>query len=469
VLNNGPDITLVRLYGNGTVDHSFQAEQGGVEIGRAVVIQGDGKIVVAGSDGPFAAVSRYDGGSNFSLYGLLLTLNEDIIIIFGGNNSYGLDIVDNGARSVSLSVDRNAPVIFTGIDRIVDFTGDGNDDVSFLAPDGAALAPLPDFLVKFGNGHNTFNLTANISRGNPGPWKINVIGGVGGLTMHTDITGSAPINLIASLGDGPNNATFEFHGITQMPTPERLTVNGGRGVNNLSVVYDYLLPPHMGTRSAPIEIDTNGHGKDLVNVEYNFHPTERMPATFNIPLVTSIHDDGYADVHVSYNFFTGGPGWENEIIAILAPISAEISGTGIHSAQVYFAPLDFTHAAAIPMVEIDSALTFDIHGGNRGSLLGLLMGNPDLSNNPELMSGGSLNVRLTGGKGANTIKGVIALDRRSTGHVKAMVIGGVGGINDLTLDIFGIGDPDQLKAVVIGGVGDVIHSTPNVRVINRDD
>jgi hypothetical protein len=346
----------------------------------------------------------------------------------------------------------------------VAISGAGNNVVN-AAFDGIATNILPDLSFNFGGGHNTFNLTADVSRKSPGPWTINVVSGTGIIDLHSDIIGAVPVNLAATLVGGTNQATFAFHNIAQLSSPENIRINSVSGVNNISVFYDTVLPFIVGTRrSSPIVVDVNSRGTDTVNIGYDFHPTERMPATFNVPLETTFHGDGYANLNVSYKFFAAQPGSDNGIIAILAPITLKVSGTGVHSTDVNFdsgyAPLDDAHS----IVEIDSPLTFDINGNNRGSLVGLMVGDSNQSDNPELMRNASLDVRLTGGSSADTISGVIALAQGNKGSVNANVFGGSGNDN-LTLDVYCPEDVSVAALMVTGPGQDTVQHTNNVRVI----
>ncbi len=72
----------------------------------------------------------------------------------------------------------------------------------------------------------------------------------------------------------------------------------------------------------------------------------------------------------------------------------------------------------------------------------------------------------SGSCGNDTVSAVMQFDSRSAAPIDARVLGGTGN-DDLTLDIYGIGDPDFLTALIDGGAGiDTAHHTDNVRVVN---
>jgi hypothetical protein len=166
--------------------------------------------------------------------------------------------------------------------------------------------------------------------------------------------------------------------------------------------------------------------------------------------------------------FMSAPGAANGIIAILAPIALDISGSGIKAAQVAFDHDPAPVGQAPPVVEVDAALSFHVSGGDTGDLINLLfgMGDPDQIGNPDIMPSGSLDVRLTGGGGGDTISGMLWLDPHSAGQVTAAVFGGAGD-DDLRLDVFGINNPAILTALINGGKGsNTAHHTANARVVN---
>jgi hypothetical protein len=168
---------------------------------------------------------------------------------------------------------------------------------------------------------------------------------------------------------------------------------------------------------------------------------------------------------VGYHFHTS-PGTENGIIAILAPITLDVAGSGMNSVQVAFAADAARAGTTRPRLEIGAALSFHVQGGDRNDLIGLLMGDPNEVGDPNLMPTGSLDVLLAGGGGNDVLSAKLCLDPASMGRVTARVLGGAGN-DDLTLDIYGVGDPDELRALIDGGPGrNTAHFTPNVQVIN---
>jgi hypothetical protein len=358
-------------------------------------------------------------------------------------------------------------VAFKGLTAI-DFTGgNGDTSVDFVSPIDVGSSPVPDLSLNMGNGVNTVNLTADFPVFNPAPWHVDISSG-GSANVHTSIIGSVPVDETINLGPGNNSVISELHGVDEMPAPSTVTVNGGLGQNDIKVIYDFNPqpePPGMPL-SSPITVNVGGAGTNVVDYTATFLPSAPGgpgdPPTLIIPLVTHIGGTGKDTVHVGYDFLNA-PGTPNGIIAIRAPITVDVAGTGVNSTKVDF---DYAPPGNGPTVQIGAALSFNISGADNGGLIGLLMGNPALISNPDIIRGGSLDVGLTGGAGNNTISGVISLDRRSTGRVDASVSGGAGN-DDLTLDIYGVAR-SRVKGLIEGRKGFfTAHHTSNVRVISR--
>jgi hypothetical protein len=261
-----------------------------------------------------------------------------------------------------------------------------------------------------------------------------------------------------------------------MPLPNILAVHGGPSFNDIKVIDEFNPQPELpGDVGQPVSVNIDGPGTNNVDVAYTVEPSSPGgpgdPPTFNIPLMTRIHGSGSDAVRVGYHFHTP-PGTENGIIAILAPITLDVAGSGMNSVQVAFAADAARAGSTRPRLEIGAALSFHVQGGDRNDLIGLLMGDPNQygdpneMGDPDLMPTGSLDVLLAGGGGNDVISAKLRLDPASMGRVTARVLGGAGN-DDLTLDIYGVGDPNELRALIDGGPGrNTAHFTPNVQVIN---
>jgi hypothetical protein len=388
-----------------------------------------------------------------------------------GDPSNRIIITDDRNWGILVQVGQDPLRAYQGL-SLIDYAGDGAVTVALHGLDTVGLGGPdvmpPNLRFNFGNRNDTLNLTADFSAGNPfilAPWRIKIATGSGTDFVHTIINGPAPINLITNNGPGTNSDIFELHDPSpDVPLPSTLVCNGGLGFNDIKVIFGFNPQPEPpGYVGQPISVKIDGPGTNVVDVENTFQPTSPGgpgdPPAFIIPLSTTIHGTGNDAVHVAYRFL-GGPDVANAIIAIRAPMSLDIAGAGIRSAQVIFAPLDPSLPA--PTVQIFSALTFNIHGGNNGAEISIYWGE---NSYPDLMAGSSLNIRLAGGSSDDSLEAVIGLDPRSMGQVTAMVFGGLGN-DDLTLDVYGIGNPDILIAVINGGPGiDTAHATSNVRVI----
>jgi hypothetical protein len=343
-------------------------------------------------------------------------------------------------------------------------TGNGDDAVAFFCPMDPDL-PLPALSVSFGNGHNTLSISANLDPNdvNVTPWQIGVDTGQGTNSVVISILGSVPINLTANLGGGSNRVSYEQDEVERMPRPSTVTLHGGSGVNDIMVKYGFL-PAVQAAPQSPVTVVVDGAGTNRIDYENTFQypawwATPSDPAAFSIPLMASFHGDGYDTVNAGYHCLNA-PGIENGSIAIHAPITLDAWGAGMNSVQVAFAPPDDSHP---PMVEIDSALTFDIHGGNQGALIALLMGAPNQMRNPVLMPDGSLDARLVGGARDDTIKCIVALAPGSMGRVDARILSGTGN-NDLTLELFCPDDNTTTGLIVLGPGQNTVLTTDNVIV-----
>src|SRR6476659_154052 len=148
----GGDFALARYNSNGSLDTSFSGDGmqttdfGGNDQAKAVAVQGDGKIVVAGNGGPGGAVARYNpNGSldtsfsgdgkqttNFlSASGIALQGDGKIAVVGSSGNDFGLARYNaNGSLDTSFSGDGKQTTDFGGAERAtgVALQGDGKID-----------------------------------------------------------------------------------------------------------------------------------------------------------------------------------------------------------------------------------------------------------------------------------------------------------------------------------------------------
>src|SRR5262249_44964104 len=150
------------------------------------------------------------------------------------------------------------------------------------------------------------------------------------------------------------------------------------------------------------------------------------------------------------------------IIAIRAPFTVDVAARKVHSAHIDFDDDVPAPGMSMPTVQVFSPVFFHVAGGDFGANLTLNMGvanptgDPAISN-PDIMPTGSVDAQLVGGTGADTVGIVIWMSPASTGTVHAVVRGG-GGIDDLTLQMYGT-DNTLLDAVIFGALRDTIHHT----------
>jgi hypothetical protein len=112
----------------------------------------------------------------------------DILQVQGDDSSNRIGITDDGNGGITVAVDDDTPLTYTGIDKVVADTGNGNDVFSYtLLPASTPGELLPmvrpaDLTVKLGDGDNTLLVEAHNGWGEPPserPWHIDVTGGVG--------------------------------------------------------------------------------------------------------------------------------------------------------------------------------------------------------------------------------------------------------------------------------------------------
>jgi hypothetical protein len=419
------------------------------------------------------------GGSDMFTVKTMLTfstvtpkLNGTLLYLTGTDQANRIVIADDRRWGIVVELDYDPLWVYSNLTQIDVTSGNGNDEAAVLL---GSVTP-PNLRFHFGNGNDALSLMADYTgtvMPSSGSWTINTTAGNGTDMVHTLIFGSVPVALTTTFGSGHNTSENVFADVEDMLQPSTVTVHGGSSVNDIKVFDDFKLQPEPSgaPQASPITVTVEGPGTNVVDIENTFQPTSAGgpgdPPTFLIPLSTRIHGTGSDTVHAGYHF-VGDPNIKNGIIAILAPISLDISGAGIKSAQVAFDSDSAPPGRVRPILEIGAALTFNVHGGDTGDFISLLWGSLDQIGNPDLMPSGSLNVRLAAGSGNDTISARLWLDPRSTGLVTAMVFGGAGD-DDLRLDVYGIDNPDLLTAVINGGTGrNTAHATSNVRVVNCD-
>jgi hypothetical protein len=386
-----------------------------------------------------------------------------------------IEITDDRYWGILVQLDQDSLRAYQGLTQI-DLTSGGGDYQVTAAFGRSAVRP-PDLNFHLvGNGGHTLNMTGDFSGGSPfttTPWNLNFVTGNGVNTLLTNIIGSVPVNMTTNLGDGVNSDIYELHDTTEMPVPTTLVFNGGSGVNDIRVMQDFSLPSvDPGLQPASTVIIHGGSATNQIQVDYAFHPTERYPANFHTPLVTRITGSGNTTAQVGYHFMNA-VGAYNGTFNVFAPITLDVSGTGIRKVHVDFDDDVPPPDTAMPTLQMFSALNFHLAGGLSGATLQMNVGVPNPTGDPSivdpvLMSGGSLAVTMSGTGGSDTIGAGIWLDPTSMGQVTARVLGG-GGNDNLTLDLACPAD-DIVAALINGGAGlNIAHHTLNVRVTNCDE
>jgi len=158
------NFVIARFNTDGTLDENFgldgvlEVDFGGDDIGRSLVIQPDGKIVLVGNTSSDFALARCDSNgildNNFGVGGMVLspdfghgnaaTIQPDGKIVVGGNvlaryevngaldNSFGLNgKVDLDFIAHSLALQPDGKILATGISVLARFNSDGTLDGAF--------------------------------------------------------------------------------------------------------------------------------------------------------------------------------------------------------------------------------------------------------------------------------------------------------------------------------------------------
>jgi uncharacterized delta-60 repeat protein len=441
---------LVRLQPNGQqLDHDFSAD--GVlstNVGSAagLAIQPNGYIVAAGgeyvqrflpkgtpdpsfgsggvaedffshltsvalqNDGKIVAAGFVEEPQAAEFDMIRLTGNDFQISQLGGFLSIG---GTNAGDMVGLTLnvqgrvtvaDADGPIgTFRGVTQVAVNTLGGDDVVTVYCPDDNTT--LPDLLVDLGRGNDRFTLSAN-----------------GG-----DVFARRPErawSIDVSGGEGDDQVRTNIQG----SVPVQLAVDLGAGNDFADLAFNGVahvpLPESVAVQG--------GQGDDTIRVGYTFIP-QAAPDPGNAPISVNV-DGGQGNDHIRVSYGVLPPPVHDLPAVFSIPLTTNVTGgAGDDDIRVIFGVSDPNQLGALP---------------------------------PAIGPGGSVQVLLDGGDGDDTIRADLWLDPRSTGPVAAQVLGGRGN-DDLTLNIYGVLDPDWLSALIDGGLGsDTAHYTTNVRVIN---
>lgn len=400
-----------------------------------------------------------------------------ILHLEGTNADSLVNIADNGRGTVRVTLDEDAMRVFTGIDTIELLARGGNDIVSYGDPNEIGNPDLrpADAMFDLGRGDDRLTIAAIIGpqdRRAASAWHIDVQAGAGNDVIRGLFGDGTVLVANVDLDAGNDTAIFEFD-INSTPAAEGLTVHGGIGDDDIEATYHFnLQPPPDSDQPITVNID-GGKGFNHIRNEWLFNAVPGIagepPYAFNIPLISNLNGGDSADISVIYAFNPQPepPGFPGMVIN--APITANLDpARGGNTLSVQF----FNEASSADrppaMLSLNSAFTVNMLGGSGSNLMELMIGSGDLGGiRPLLMSGGSVMAMLDGRAGrSDTIRANMWFDPRSMGHVDAQVLGGRFN-DDLTLNIFGIGDPNELTALIDGGPGfDTAHHTANVVVRN---
>lgn len=207
--NSTPDFALVRYNTNGSLDTTFNGTGktttnfGGFEdIGYSVALQGDGKIVVAGTTSGLFAVARYNGGVLAPEIAVEQPAGTNLV---DGTASVAFGAVLTGATANRTFTIKNTggadltglSIKFDGLDA-GDFTVTTSPIAPVAGPNGSTT-----FIVRYAPaiaGAKTAALHINNNDSDENPFDINLTGR--GLAPNADndgdgVTNAAEVNLAA--------------------------------------------------------------------------------------------------------------------------------------------------------------------------------------------------------------------------------------------------------------------------------
>jgi hypothetical protein len=326
-----------------------------------------------------------------------------ILHLQGANTDNRIDLTDDGHGTLQVLLDDDSPRVYHGIDRIEVLTGDGNDTVSYQVGGPDLIGDPSD---------RPADLMVDLGQGND---RLSIMVN---LPDFQPADPTPPWNVNVQGGDGNDLVQTNI----QTSVPVHMTVDLGSGINTTRMIWG--IPTH--TLTGDQLTIRGGSGNDTILVEYcaetggSVNPGD-PPMVIDTPLVTTI---------------TGGAGQDD--IRVLYELDT-LSGV------VFNAPI---------------ALSVD--GGAGDDTISLAFGDPSM---PSPVLNNLFQMRLDGGAGNDTVAADLYFASNSQGLVDALVRGGLGN-DDLTLNIYGIGDPDLILALIDGGGGiDTFHHTDNVQVI----
>jgi uncharacterized delta-60 repeat protein len=287
---SGADFAIVRYLPNGSLDPTFDgdgkviSDLGGDEVGRAVAVQADGKIVVAGERRTLStdfAIARYNAdGSLDSTFGQ----NGTVFTDFGKADS-ALDvaiqpdgkILAAGIRFDSLGVSSIAVARY-GADGSRDQTfGAGGTLVDDSANGGDAIALLPDGkLAVVGPVWSGSTLDTVLLRLTAAGARDSSFGNGG--RVVASLTGSDDLHALVVQPDGKlvvageTNVSWIVARFTADGTLDPAFDNDGRTITDVGGVgeaYDVALQRDGKILVAGHGLGSAGGGSDLILVRYN--------------------------------------------------------------------------------------------------------------------------------------------------------------------------------------------------------
>jgi murein DD-endopeptidase MepM/ murein hydrolase activator NlpD len=424
------------------------------------------------------------GSSDILIVSTMLTcspvvsqLTGSVLQITGTDQANQIVITDDRHWGILVYLDGDPPLAYQGLTEINVNAGGGDNVINVLCPDDYtnSLVPLPDLSMTFGDGNNTCLVSANFDMGIPvlRRWHVRTNSGNGNNAVQMDVTGSVPLDLGTTFGNGNDSSIYEVHGVEQMPLPTVLTVNGGLGNDDIRVISDFTLSKGDPGPQSPITVNINGGGgtNSIIN-RWLFNAVPGNPGDpplpFDIPLISNLNaGTGSSNIEDIYAFNPQPepPGFSG--ISMNAPITANVDPRrGDNTMSVEF----FNQASPgqpPPPVYLNNVFTVNMAGGAGPDTMGLFMGSGDAGGVViSIMPAGLVKARLDGGAGHNTISTNMWLDPKSLGHVDAQEFAGVG-TDDLTLNIFGADNPDLIRGLIhLGREHSTVHHTPNVQVVN---
>lgn len=292
------DFLLVRFNSNGSVDTSFGNNGavstdfvGKTDLATAVVVQPDGKIVVAGGTGqtftfgdfeslPDLAIARYNS-------------NGTLDASFNGNGKLTADLGSNNEQAQGVVIQADGKIVVAGFNVLARYNSVGTLDAQFTSLiEARALALQPDGkFVTAGAFSGSFAIARYNSTGTP---DTGFDGDGRAVTDFgpTDIAQSVAIQTdgkMAAFGtDNFSNGKFALYRVNADGSPDTSFDGDGKVTTTITPIFTSNVPPRVFGKSLAIQADgrligvglaANGLSRNFTITRYTTNGT--LDSTFD--------------------------------------------------------------------------------------------------------------------------------------------------------------------------------------------